>query len=133
MKKRILVGVILGFGMSSFLSAATVTVKVNPDGSFTPFVVTIASGDTVEWTLNGPSDSIIPVNWDGVSNGVCSAVKPYSASDPNDLTGPMPLAVSGIFSLSPIDLGFAVVPATSTCAGAASAATVKGITRAVRS
>jgi hypothetical protein len=125
MKKRILAGVILTFGMSS-LSAATVTVKVNPDGSFSPSVVTIASGDTVEWTLTGPGDSIIPVNWDGVSSGVCSAVKPYSASDPNDLTGPMPLAVSGIFSLSPIDLGLTVLPASSTCAGGQPPAGVAG-------
>jgi hypothetical protein len=117
MKNRVLILVILSCVMLSSLSAATVTVKVNPDGSFSPSVVTIASGDTVEWTLNGPADSIIPVNWDGVSSGVCSAIKPYSATDPNDLTGPMPLAVSGIFSLSPIDLGFAVVPATSICAG----------------
>jgi hypothetical protein len=126
MKNRMLAGVILTFGLSSFLSAATVTVKVNPDGSFSPSIVTIASGDTVEWTLNGPGDSIIPVNWDGVSNGVCSAVKPYSATDPNDLTGPMPLAVSGIFSLSPIDLGFTIVPASSTCAGGLPPAAVAG-------
>src|SRR4051812_19333862 len=116
MKKRILV-VVLCCVIPSLISAATVTVKVNADGSFSPSVVTIASGDTVEWTLNGPGDSIIPVNWDGVSSGVCSAVKPYSATDPNDLTGPMPLAVSGIFSLSPIDFGFTIVPASSGCAG----------------
>jgi hypothetical protein len=126
MKNRIFVSVILAFGLSSLLSAATVTVKVNPDGSFSPSIVTINSGDTVEWTLNGPGDSIIPVNWDGVSSGVCSAIKPYSASDPNDLTGPMPLAVSGIFSLSPIDLGFAVVPASSTCPGGLPPAAVAG-------
>lgn len=127
MENRILVVLlILSCAMSSLLSAATVTVKVNPDGSFSPAVVTIASGDTVEWTLNGASDSIIPVNWDGVSSGVCSAVRPYSATDPNDLTGPMPLAVSGIFSLSPIDLGFAVVPASSTCNGGLQPAAVAG-------
>ena len=65
------------------LSAATYTVRVNPDGSFSPSRVQIASGDTVEWTLSGAGDSIIPVNWDGISNGVCSAVRPFSAGDPN--------------------------------------------------
>ncbi len=115
MKNRILVVILLSFAVTPMLSAATVSVKVNPDGSFSPAVVTIASGDTVEWTLNGAGDSIIPVNWDGLSSGVCSAVRPYSATDPNDFTGPMPLAVSGIFALSPIDLGFAVVPASTTC------------------
>lgn len=126
MNSRIVLGIILACAVASLLSAATVPVKVNSDGSFSPSIVTIASGDTVEWTLNGPGDSIIPVNWDGVSSGVCSAIKPYSATDPNDLTGPMPLAVSGIFTLSPIDLGFTVVPSTSTCAGGLQPAAVAG-------
>jgi len=122
MTNRILAGVILASAMSTLLSAATVPVKVNSDGSFSPAIVTIANGDTVEWTLNGPGDSIIPVNWDGVSSGVCSAVKPYSPADPNEFTGPMPLAVSGIFTLSPIDGGLTVVPVTSTCVGGQPAA-----------
>ena len=126
MTNRILAGVILASAISTLLSAATVPVKVNSDGSFSPSIVTISSGDTVEWTLNGPGDSIIPVNWDGVSSGLCSAVKPYSATDPNDFTGPMPLAVSGIFTLSPIDLGFVVLPASSTCAGGAAPVAVAG-------
>ncbi|MEA2236681.1 MAG: hypothetical protein QOC81_1405 [Thermoanaerobaculia bacterium] len=115
MKNRILILAILCCTVHSLLSAATVKVKVNSDGSFSPPFVTVASGDTVEWTLNGAADSIIPVNWDGASAGVCSTVKPYSATDANDFTGPMPLAVSGIFSLSPIDSGFTVVPTGSTC------------------
>src|SRR4051794_10855051 len=126
MKKRILAGVFLCGAIPSLTFAATVTVKVNSDGSFSPSIVTIASGDTVEWTLNGPGDSIIPVNWDGVSSGVCSAVKAYSATDPNDVTGPMPLGVSGIFSLSPIDGGLTVVPLSSTCAGGGPPAAVAG-------
>ena len=125
MKNRILVAAALVCTLSSLVSAATFPVRVNPDGSFVPSVVTISSGDTVEWTLNGPSDAIIPVNWDGVSGGVCSAVKPYSATDPNEFTGPMPMAVSGIFSLSPLDFGFVVVPTGSPCAlGLAPAAVV---------
>lgn len=126
MKSRAFIACVLSCMMPALLAAATVTVRVNPDGSFSPSTVTISSGDTVEWTLNGPGDSIIPVNWDGVSGGVCSAVKPYSATDPNDLTGPMPLAVSGIFTLSPIDLGFSVVPASNTCPGGGAPAAVAG-------
>ncbi|MEA2166529.1 MAG: hypothetical protein QOK37_4656 [Thermoanaerobaculia bacterium] len=126
MKSRVFIVVMLSSVMSSLLCAATVTVKVNSDGSFSPSIVTISSGDTIEWTLNGPGDSIIPVSWDGVSGGVCSAIKPYSPTDPNDLTGPMPLAVSGIFTLSPIDLGFSVVPASSTCPGGGAPAAVAG-------
>ncbi len=97
------------------LHAATYVVKVNADGSFAPPTTYISNGDTVEWSLSGPGDSIIPVNWNGVSAGVCSAVKPYSAADPNDLTGPMPLAASGIYTLSPLDNGYVVVPASSVC------------------
>ncbi|HKO55411.1 MAG TPA: hypothetical protein VJ276_05995, partial [Thermoanaerobaculia bacterium] len=96
------------------LAAATHVVKVNPDGSFSPSVVYIAGGDTVEWTLSGPGDSIIPVNWDGGS-GFCSAVRPYSAVDPNEFTGPMPKAVSGIFTLSPLESGSTVEPLRSLC------------------
>jgi hypothetical protein len=96
-------------------AATTHSVKINADGSFSPPVVTIPSGATIEWTLSSPSDSVIPVNWDGVASGVCSAVKPWSATDPNDLTGPMPLAAAGIFTLSPLGAGFVVKPAGSTC------------------
>lgn len=91
-------------------------VKVNADGSFSPPVVYIHAGDTVEWTLSGAGDSIIAVNWDGSAPGVCSAVKPYDA---NDFTGPMPQAPSGIYALSPIGSGFVIEPAKSLCASGA--------------
>ena len=107
--------------LPALLSAATHTVKVNPDGSFSPPVVTIASGDTVEWTLNGPGDSIIPA-----SAGVCTAVLPYSPGDPNEFTGPMPQAVSGIFTLSPLDFSFVVEPAKNLCTTGQPPAAVAG-------
>jgi len=126
MTKQILTCLLLACAMPSLLPAATHAVRVNADGSFSPATVTIASGDTVEWTLNGAVDSVIPVTWDGHSAGVCSAIKPYAATDPNDLTGPMPLAVSGIFSLSPIDAGLVAVPAASTCGQGQPPAAVAG-------
>lgn len=112
MMKTIIAG---AFVFPALLTAATThTVKVNTDGSFSPAVLTIASGDTVQWTLNGAGDSIIPVNWDGVSSSFCSP-KAYSATDPNDLTGPMPQAPSGIYSLGPLGLGYVVETAASAC------------------
>lgn len=115
MKNRILIVAIVVFSLPELLQAATYVVKVNADGSFSPSVTTISTGDTVEWTLSGPSDSIIPINWDGTSAGFCSGVKPFLPTDPNEFTGPMPLAASGIFSLSPLDAGFVVEPASSLC------------------
>src|SRR5687768_16646410 len=100
MKKIPLIVVAVFVSISA--SAATHVVRVNADGSFSPAVVTIASGDTVEWTFSSPTDSIIP------STGTCAGIKAYAPGDPNDVTGPMPEAVSGIFTLSPLDAGFVV-------------------------
>jgi hypothetical protein len=115
MKTKIAIITIVAGMLSAVLTAATHTVKVNADGSFSPPVVYIADGDTVEWSLSGASDSIIPVNWDGTSNGYCTAVRPYDAADPNDLTGPMPLAVPGIFTLSPLDFTLLAEPLRANC------------------
>ena len=114
--KRLILSTALASAFScAFAHAATHVVKVNADGSFSPAVVNIASGDTVQWTLNGPGDSIIPISWNGVSPGYCSAIKPYSPGSANEFTGPMPQAPSGIFSLSPLETGFVVEPAGSVC------------------
>jgi len=115
MKNRVLILTAIAAMLSASLAATTYVVKVNADGSFTPAVTFISSGDTVEWRLSGPGDSVIPINWDGLSAGYCSAVKPYSATDLNDLTGPMPLAASGIFTLGPPASGYVVEPRKSTC------------------
>ena len=112
--------------LPALLSAATHSVKVNPDGSFSPSVVYINSGDTVEWTFSSTADSIIPINWDGASSGFCSAVRPYTASDPNEFTGPMPQAASGVFTLGPLDAGYVVEPTHGTCSLGGQPAAVVG-------
>src|SRR4051812_21940283 len=106
MMNRVLTMTTVAVMLSASLAATTYKVKVNADGSFTPAVTFINGGDTVEWTLSAPGDSVIPINWDGLSAGYCSAIKPYSATDLNDLTGPMPLAASGIFTLGPLASGY---------------------------
>src|SRR4029079_2280289 len=90
--------------------AATHSVKVNADGTFTPAVVTIADGDTVEWTLGSATDSIV-----GASAPSCSAIRAYLPNDPNELTGPMPQAASGIFALSPLEAGFVAKASGTPC------------------
>jgi len=124
MSKRIIAALVAVAPLSLF--AVTHSVKVNADGSFTPAVTYIATGDTVEWTFSTPYDSVIPVNWDGASPGFCSAIKPYSATDPNQLTGPMPLAVSGIFTLSPLGAGYTVETAKSRCSNGLTPRTTAG-------
>ncbi len=103
------------FGLGSALAQPqTYVVKVNPDGSFAPQVVYIKSGDTVRWEQLSRTDSIIASNG-GSYPAICTNRKAYSASDPNDPTGPLPFAASGIFTLSP--LGAGLVEATGTCPG----------------
>lgn len=115
--------ILAALAIAAPLFAATHSVKVNSDGSFSPAVLRIASGDTVEWTLSSSTDSLIPINWDGVSAGYCSRVKPYVA---NDLTGPEPLAGAGIFTISPLEGGLVIVPAGGACAGGVPPRTTAG-------
>ena len=115
MRTRLLVTTLLLLLSMRPASAGTHTVRVNADGTFTPAVVNIASGDTVEWQFTGASDSIIPITWDGRSPNQCSAIRPWSSSDPNEFTGPMPEAASGIYTISPLETGYVVEPLKSTC------------------
>lgn len=120
-RKILILSVALAGFAPVLLSAATHTVTVSTDGAFSPQVVYVASGDTVVWTLNGSGDSIA-----GASHGTCAAIRPFSTTDPNELTGPMPQAVSGIFTLSPLERGFAVEPAKSLCANGQPPSAVAG-------
>lgn len=92
--------------------AADYVVTVNPNGSFSPATVRIASGDTVEWHFSSPLDSIIPVDIDSSGHVDCSNYKPFNPLDPNEFTGPLPRAVPGVFTLSPEDAPYASQAAT---------------------
>ena len=82
-------------------------VTVNADGSFSPQRLFIHDGDTVTWTFSKRTDTIIPVDSTAAPDWM-QTWKPYDPADPNEFTGPMPQAVSGIFTLGPDGNGFAI-------------------------
>jgi uncharacterized protein (TIGR03437 family) len=91
----------------------TAVITVNPDGTFTPQITNIRSGDSVRWEKLSRTDSIIPVT-SSTYPAMCSARRPFSITDANEFTGPMPFAPSGVFTLSPLGGGF-VETSASTC------------------
>ncbi|MGH7599676.1 MAG: FlgD immunoglobulin-like domain containing protein [bacterium] len=86
----------------------THTVMVKADGSFGPKWTYIHDGDTVKWQFSARSDAIIPANPIDSLTVSCSAYKPYDPTNPNEFTGPMPAAASGIFTLGPDGPGFVI-------------------------
>ena len=101
------------------VGAVEVNVTVKPDGSFEPQWVRIRDGDTVAWRFPIPgllpgaipntatTRAIIPVRpvlQPGQVPGldICTDYKPYDPADPNEFTGPMPRAASGVFTLGPM-------------------------------
>ena len=62
-------------------------VTVNPAGSFSPPRVEIFSGDTVERHFASRTDTIIPVNLNGLGQPDCTTYQPYDPADPNEFTG----------------------------------------------
>ena len=90
-------------------------VRVNTDGTFTPQTLLLKSGDTVRWEGLTRADSIIPANASAGYPAVCSARNAYDPSKPNEFTGPIPLAPSGIFTLSQLDAG--LLEAQGACPG----------------
>ncbi|MBL8205769.1 MAG: hypothetical protein JNM09_16160 [Blastocatellia bacterium] len=82
-------------------------IKVNADGSFTPSVLRIRDGDTVEWQLNGRTNAIIPAVAEPTA-GDCPSPRSFAPNDPNNFTGPMPFALSGVFTISPLERGYRV-------------------------
>jgi hypothetical protein len=92
--------------------AATFTIAVGADGSFKPSTQTVFDGDTVIWKLADPkSDAIVRLR---TATSVaqqplrtkspipaCGDYRAFDAADPNEFTGPMPRAASGIFALAP--------------------------------
>ncbi len=83
-------------------------VSVYPDGSFDPAELFIKDGDTVLWSFSGRDEAVIPVDVDVVpistsgeaDASICQAYQAYDPQDPNEFTGPMRRAVSGIFVLN---------------------------------
>ena len=93
------------------ISAATNVVTVNSNGSFSPARLEIFSGDTVVWRFSSHADAIVPINASAGAN-FCHDYPTYNPANPNEFTGPMPRAVSGIFALSPEELPYATRDAT---------------------
>ena len=101
MKKLVLFAIpCLLFCLNTFAQPQTYVVKVNSDGTFTPQVSYIKSGDSVRWEQLTRTDSIIPANGASGYPGVCSARNAFNSTDPNEFTGPTAFAPSGIFILS---------------------------------
>ena len=82
--------------------AATHRVTVGADGSFSPAVLHIRAGDTVEWGLLGRTSAIVAATGAPPAPNVCPVPRPFAAGDPENFTGPMPFAPSGVFSLGPL-------------------------------
>ncbi len=93
--------------------AATHRVTVGADGSFTPAVLRIRDGDTVEWALPNRTAAIVASS-EPPADGVCPLPRPFAAGDSGNFTGPMPLAPGGIFVMSPLERGHR--PQASACA-----------------
>lgn len=101
--------------------AQTHTITVNEDGTYSPRWLYIQDGDEVVWDFTDRRRSIVRVHPDG-SNfpDWCTAYLPYDADDPNEFSGPMPVAASGIMALGPNDLGsrvFTLGSEPATCTG----------------
>lgn len=88
----------------------TVMVRVNADGTFTPQVAYVKTGDTVQWEGLTRTDSIVSVNGAGGYPAMCDARLPVETAE---LTGPAVFAPSGVYTLSPLDAGF--VETTGAC------------------
>ena len=91
---------------TAFSQSQIHTVTVNADGTFTPQVIYIRSGDTVRWEQLTRTDSIIPADGEQGYPAMCTSRKAYDPSDPNEFTGPLPVAPSGGFHAEPARYGF---------------------------
>src|SRR4051812_45250957 len=87
------------------------TVMVNTNGTYNPVWLDIHDGDTVTWQFPDRRRAIVRVHPDGSSFPAwCIAYLPYDPGDPNEFTGPMPVAASGIFALGPDEAGAVIFP-----------------------
>lgn len=79
-------------------------IKVNADGTFSPSVLRIKDGDTVEWHFSKQANSIVAAASESTA-GSCPTPLVYDPNDQDNFTGPVPLAPSGIFTLGPLERG----------------------------
>ncbi|MEM6663092.1 MAG: beta-galactosidase [Pseudomonadota bacterium] len=108
---------LVAVGMATAVGAATHTVTVNEDGTYDPVWLNIQDGDTVTWSFPDRRRSIVRVKPDGTGFPAwCDAYLPYDPNDPNEFTGPMPVAAAGVFALGPKAEGLTVHEAGDTSA-----------------
>ena len=69
------------FALAAMAQPKTVAVRVNADGTFSPQVAYIKSGDTVRWDGLTRTDSIVTVNGAGGYPAMCNARGTYDATD----------------------------------------------------
>lgn len=108
MKLRMICIAALALAAPMTAGAVDHTVVVNEDGTYDPVWLNISDGDTVTWEFPDRQRSVARVHPDGTGfPNWCEAYLPYDPNDPNEFTGPMPVAASGVFALGPKELGLA--------------------------
>lgn len=81
-------------------------ITVNADGTFTPMWTTARKGDWIVWHLSAPTDTVIRALPSGPYPAMCDTPAPWDpAALNNGVTGPMPIAPGGVFTLSPVGAG----------------------------
>jgi hypothetical protein len=93
-------------------SGELVAVTIGVDGVPSPPVAEVFHGDTVEWLLPDATRAVIPVAVEADGAVDCARPRPFDAADPNEFTGPLPRAASGLFSLGPEERPYASETAT---------------------
>lgn len=125
--QRTIAGIVFLMAWGIFAVSASrspvVTVTVHPDGTFTPSVVNIREGEMIEWINLSPTDSIVQIGNQRLfpTSDPCGIADnnldhAFVAKDPNEFTGPVRKAVSGIFVLGSNEQGFVQKLSTDSCA-----------------
>lgn len=98
---------------------ASVTITINPDGSFDPQNVQIRPGQTVRWQNLRRTDAIVRITEANAAPpaNVCAPFPAhrFNGHDPDEFTGPKRLGVSGIFALGPNGPGLLQVAESTPC------------------
>ena len=73
-------------------------ITVDARGNFSPATLTISKGDTVRWTFESPTDTVIGVPSGLNAKAACDEIGSF---DPTVPAGPVITKPAGIFTLSP--------------------------------